>query len=99
MDHIESHARDDITIAPVGSHLSFAAAARFASTPFNADKSGGEGSCKGLDDSDISMTADDGEREPAREVLASQDKQTSIQDQTAPNATDDAGNSFRKNLR
>ena len=96
MDHIESHARDDITLAPVGSHLSFAAAARFASTPFNANSSG-DGMCKGLDDSDIAMATDEREREPAREEQASQDKQNSIQDQTAPNTTDDA--SFRKNLR
>ena len=99
MDHIESHARDDMTIAPVGSHLSFAAAARFASTPFNPNSSGGGGSCKGLEDSDISMTAEDPGPEPMIQAAAGQDKQTSIQDQTAPNATDDAGNSFRKNLR
>ena len=97
MDHIESHARDDVTIAPVGSHHSFAAAARFASTPFNPNSSGSGGHGKSLNDSDVSMTADDRELEPSTSV--DQEKKTSIQDQTAPNATEDAANSFRKNLR
>ncbi|XP_033744264.1 mitotic checkpoint serine/threonine-protein kinase BUB1-like isoform X2 [Pecten maximus] len=41
MEGIESQAMDDCTIAPVGSHLSFAAAAHIASTPFNANNSHG----------------------------------------------------------
>jgi hypothetical protein len=40
MEGIESQARDDFTIAPVGSHLSFNAAARIVSTPFNPNFSG-----------------------------------------------------------
>ncbi|KAH3871027.1 hypothetical protein DPMN_034221, partial [Dreissena polymorpha] len=39
-DGIESQPRDDVTLAPLGSHLSFAEAARFASTPFNPNSSG-----------------------------------------------------------
>ena len=99
MDHIESHARDDMTIAPVGSHLSFTAAAKFASTPFNPNSSGGGGPGKGLDDSDISMANDDRALEPMPVEAVGDEKQSSIQDQTAPNATEDAANSFRKNLR
>ncbi|XP_063445056.1 mitotic checkpoint serine/threonine-protein kinase BUB1-like [Mytilus trossulus] len=38
MEAIESQARDDITICPIGTNQSFAAAARVASTPFNRDK-------------------------------------------------------------
>ena len=97
---IESHARDDITLAPVGSHLSFAAAARFASTPFNPNNSGGARPGKGLDVSDISMTNDDErEAEPVQAEPVIIDKPPNLQDQTAPNATQDDGNSFRKNLR
>ncbi|KAK3610716.1 hypothetical protein CHS0354_028109 [Potamilus streckersoni] len=39
LEGIESHQRDDITLAPLGSHLSFAQAAKFASTPFNPNNS------------------------------------------------------------
>jgi hypothetical protein len=38
MESIESQARDDFTICPIGTNQSFAAAARIASTPFNRDK-------------------------------------------------------------
>ena len=39
MEGIESQARDDFTIAPVGSNHSFAVAARCASTPFHSEGS------------------------------------------------------------
>ncbi|KAL4240250.1 protein kinase [Mactra antiquata] len=42
-ERIESRPRDDITLAPLGSHLSFAACAKFASTPFNPNNSGSGG--------------------------------------------------------
>lgn len=38
LESIESQARDDYTICPIGTNQSFAAAARIASTPFNRDK-------------------------------------------------------------
>ncbi|OWF50892.1 mitotic checkpoint serine/threonine-protein kinase BUB1-like [Mizuhopecten yessoensis] len=49
MEGIESQAMDDCTIGPVGSHLSFAAAAHIASTPFNANNSHGPQSTFTLD--------------------------------------------------
>ena len=96
LEGIESHARDDITLAPVGSHLSFAAAAKFASTPFNPNNSGG-GPRTSLDDTDIDMIENQSDRPPAEIVqTATQSTQQENQDQTASNSS---SNSFRKNLR
>ncbi|KAL3877363.1 hypothetical protein ACJMK2_035085, partial [Sinanodonta woodiana] len=54
LDRIESQQRNDITLAPLGSHLSFSQAAKFASTPFNLNNSALKNSLNdvsGLDES------------------------------------------------
>ncbi|XP_045214958.2 mitotic checkpoint serine/threonine-protein kinase BUB1-like isoform X2 [Mercenaria mercenaria] len=95
---IESHPRDDITLAPVGSHLSFAAAAKFASTPFNPNSSGGARNSPSLDVSDIEMH-EDNKHEPAApagpETNTEDMEHQESKDQTASNSS---SNSFRKNL-
>ncbi|XP_052789856.1 mitotic checkpoint serine/threonine-protein kinase BUB1-like isoform X2 [Mya arenaria] len=59
-DDIEFHQRDDITLAPLGSHQSFAEAARFVSTPFNPNSSAsGARKTPNLDESEMEVHEDD----------------------------------------
>lgn len=101
-DDIESHPRDDLTLAPVGSHLSFAAAAKFSSTPFNPNSSGGARMSPALDDSDIEMP-EEVKPEPAKAVPMPAVSEPSSEkmdheDYTNQTAANTSGNSFRKNL-
>ena len=78
---IESHARDDITLAPLGSHLSFAEAAKFVSTPFNVSKVGSGNSSKHFnDESGLEMRA---EREESIEQKKENESERSVTSNSA----------------